>query len=343
MQLLNNMLPFVAAVLIAITLYDIFITILSHQGAGPITDRWTSGVWNFSLATRYRLDTLVVIKRVGPLMLLGVLLVWYFLLYLGWFLLFYSGGQVLSHKTDASTDALDVVYYVGTTFSTLGLGDYSPKSFPWTLVTSTGAMVASFLVSLAISYLIPIMSAVLARRRTVTSIDLLGRTPKDVLQKCWGADAPGALDDVILNIKSDLIETSYQAHVYPILGFFYFAGSHSSFNGGVCRLLDALLVQLALPERSGNMAGPRLELMLNAIAEYRDNLRSGCERGFCKHTGDHTSLYALIEEVRETCGSSASQAQVRERVQPYEDLRFHLMVFTHYEGRLAPTDGVLKL
>lgn len=262
-----------AALLIFLTLHDVVTTVLSHQGAGPITNFWTRWVWSFILWLKRRFNIYFTYYAAGPTFLLGIIFVWYFLLNTGWLILLYVGDYTIKGKQDVAIEFVDYLYFLSSTFTTLGMGDYIPSGFPWTLVVTSGALVMSFLTTLSISYIIPVVSAVVDRRKMISAIDIIGRTPQEILDICWGKEDSGSLDSEVLGVSDSIVRESYRSHVYPILSYFNFGDSHSTLNIAVLNLFDAIALQEIFSEREGNIVKARRQYLMRAFDLYLDNLR----------------------------------------------------------------------
>lgn len=328
----------IAGLIILFTLYDVLVTTLSHSGAGPITDFWTRWVWRATLFSKYRFNSERIIRNIGPVILIGIILVWYALLYLAWSFLFAS-QESLQNSTDPVISLLDVLYFIGSTFGTLGMGDYRPTGFPWTIFTTLGAFMVSGIISLAISYLVPVLSAVVERRKLVTTTDALGETTEDLMSQLSGT----SLDSYILNLSDQLFRTSYQAQDYPVLDYFYFGRSHSALNAAVRRLWDVLIIQKALPNRKQNLSKSVIDLLLRAIAEYEKNLLARFQEGSIKKfRTDHSSLFQFAERERVRSVSAICAEDLQENLKGYLKIREHLLAFTHYEGRLKSEGNLLS-
>jgi len=323
---LQNLWFVVATVIIIVTIYDTVYTVLSHNGAGPITSFWTKYAWKLVLWCRYRLNWTLPIKIGGPVILLLIIAVWYGLMNLSWFIMFYNGDYSIKGDTQGAVGVLDVLYYLGSTFTTLGMGDVVPSGFPWTLITTSGALVVTVLTSLGIAYLIPVVSAVIDRRAMISAMELIGKTPADILQAAWTGSDSGMLDGEVLNVSGNLIKESYRNYVYPVLGFFYFGNYHSSLNQTVLNLYDALSVQQLNPDREGNINPKKLIYLLKAIDVYLQNMVDLTT--IIDIEVDHSDFHDLLSE--HTNGG----------VQPATDLddtltkRKELLILIHLEGRL---------
>ncbi|HEY9401516.1 MAG TPA: potassium channel family protein, partial [Pyrinomonadaceae bacterium] len=152
--------------------YDVYATILDASGrAGPLSGWLNRGVWavartlafRFSRNRRHRLLNLV-----GP-MLMPTLIILYLLLLVGGFALIYLPRMPAEFNVDPPRDTahwIESLYFSGVTLTTLGYGDITPR----TLFTRFFALVEGAsgfaLISLAVTYLITVYSA-LERKRVI--------------------------------------------------------------------------------------------------------------------------------------------------------------------------------
>lgn len=328
-----------STLLILLTVYDVIITVISHSGAGPITRTWTRYAWRLVLRLKYKLNWERPMYHMGPLFVISILIVWYLLLHIGFSTLLYFGGEFTHiNKGSVTLGPKEILYFVGSTFSTLGLGDFTPSKFPWTVVTTTGAIIVSLLTTLFVSYVIPILSAVTERRKLISAIDILGKNPKELLSFAWGPESSGELDDEVLSLTNHFIEESYKTYVYPVLGYFYFRDQHSSLNGAILNLFDALVVQLLKPDRVGNMSSVKINYLIRSIEVYVKNLRRECDRLGLDHEVRHLPFEKLLKDF-----SIDIESVNKGRYDDLLSLRSHLIVFAYYEGRCTPKEnGIIE-
>jgi hypothetical protein len=64
-----------------------------------------------------------------------------------------------------STTVVNKIFYTGYTLSTLGLGDMEPEGNFWDILTAILSFTGLILISIAITYLIPVVSAEIAKRK----------------------------------------------------------------------------------------------------------------------------------------------------------------------------------
>ncbi len=329
----------IAVFMIVLTLHDVILTVLSHQGAGPITNFWTKRVWRIVRWFKNSCNIDFFYRYAGPAFLLGIIAVWYVLLNLSWLILLYVGDYtVKGQKGETVLELTDYLYFLSSTFTTLGLGDYVPTGFPWTMVVTSGALVMSFLTTLSISYIIPIVSAVVDRRKMISAIDIIGTTPKDIIAMCWEGERAGALDSEILGMSDSIIRESYRSHVYPILSYFNFGDSHSTLNVAMLNLHDAIAVQDLKEIEKQDLDRPKVIYLLRAFDLYIQNLRYKLseEPDFkCSHQ----DFIRLLEEI---IGKEALRGK-KEEIDQHLKRREELLKLVYMEGRIGVSgEGELR-
>lgn len=329
----------IIAFLIATVLYDAFITVLSHKGAGPITTFWTKHCWTVILFFQYKWGLSGPARFAGPFFLIGIFAVWYLLLNTLWVSLFTLSDHSIANPKDANIEFLDIVYFVGTTFSTLGTGDYVPNGFPWTLATSSGALIMSVLTTASVSYILPVVSAVVSRRVLTCSLHLLGKSPQKILKNAWSAPNAGQFDTKAIEIADLLVQESFKAKVYPVLLYFTHDDSHKSLNKGVLNLFDTVCFQLIYPRREHNLSPTALGYVFRSITIYCEHLDKVSENPRDAFKFDHADFFQFLK-------LSPQQVQGRDFAVDIGEIfaiREKLLVFIYLEGRCAPEkDNVLS-
>ncbi|QQP90276.1 hypothetical protein IGS68_03175 [Skermanella sp. TT6] len=227
---------------IALALSDIFVTSLTLRGAGPVTRRLTSTLWRiaraFFLKNRGLRSSLAL---VGPLIAAATVINWLLLLWIGWTLVFVAGtGNVLIDSTDEPADWLGKAYFVGYTLSTLGLGDIRPDGPGWRLATALASINGFLTVSLAATYLLPVVMAAARQRQLAVYIHGLGDTPADVVLSGWDGKGFTALEQHLAALAPMVMEVGHQHLVYPVLYAFHNTRREAAFDMKIAVLDEAL-------------------------------------------------------------------------------------------------------
>jgi hypothetical protein len=158
--------------LLLLIVFDVYATVL-HASAryGPIGERLNRAVWWLARAVAFRLSRPrrhKLLNVVGPLLMPLLVAAYIVLLIFAFALIYYPHipkGFVLAYP-GGEAGWVDSVYFSGLTLTTLGYGDIVPRATWLRFVALFEAASGFALISLAITYLITVTSA-LERKRTV--------------------------------------------------------------------------------------------------------------------------------------------------------------------------------
>lgn len=243
------MLP-IGGALILLAAYDALSTTLSvGVAAGPLTSRIGAGWW-WLVHTVARRPTSPLVVSSGPVVLLVTIGVWLALLWGGWTLVFAADpGAVVSSTTGEPAPGWTRLYYAGFTAFTLGIGDYVPNGQAWQVLTSVAVVSGLGLTTLAITYLVPVVSAVTARRVQANSIAGLGDSPQGIVIAAHRDGGFDFLDHRLPPLADGLLETAERHLSYPVLHYFHSAQRHVDLRVQAFVLDEAVtILQHGLPE-----------------------------------------------------------------------------------------------
>lgn len=228
-------------VLLGLVLADALWSTLSAQGGGPLSRRLMRGVWTaLASGTDYESAR----RRIGGLaVLLALAVLWIGLLWSGWLLVFSgSEGAVVHGQSGAPADLPARIYFAGYTIFTLGLGDYVPGGGLWQILTALASLSGLFLITLAITYLVPVLSAVAESRRLASGISALGLTPGTFVSTGWNGAGFGGLERQLERLADALTLHTERHLLYPVLHFFHSSNVKTALPPNVAVLSDALLL-----------------------------------------------------------------------------------------------------
>lgn len=269
--------PTFGGLLIAVTLVDAFWTTLGLGGGGPLTQRLATGVWRTALAihrlTGRRAHRLLHISAV--IILLLVIASWVALLWLGWLLIFAADPTGVVHATTGVQANLPQrIYFTGFTLFTLGVGDYVPQGEPWRFLTAVAALNGLFVITLSITYLIPVLSAAVEKRRLAAMIAALGRTPAEILATGWDGQTFVSLEQPLTSAARD-IELHAQRHLaYPVLHHFHSPVRHTALSLRIAALDDALTVMSGAAAQETRMSTAVTRSVRSAISDLMEHVQT---------------------------------------------------------------------
>ncbi len=327
---MNWFLAVMGVLLIAVAMVDAIWTTLTTAGAGPITTRLSSGLWRAVFIThgegsRRRHRLLMIL---GTVTLLIILAVWISLLWTGWTLLFSADANSVVHvQTGEPADLSSRIYFTGYTIFTLGVGNFVPQGGVWEVLTAVASINGLFLITLSITYLVPVLSAAAEKRQLAAVASNLGRTPADIVYRAWDGSGFDGLATYLAQLVP-LIEMHAQHHAaYPILHYFHSPSLRTAISPSLASLDEALLLLTAGVD-------PKVRLPAAVIAPVQDavsGLLSTLEEQYIRASGETPPAPDLTAV--EAAGIPVTGAeQFRRAVEERESHRRLLHAFVENDG-----------
>ncbi len=158
--------------IVALVVYDVYATILHARArSGPIGETLNRTLWRLARALAFRLSRPRrhrLLNVIGPLLQPFLIILFIALLALGFALIYYPRmpADFTVDGEAASSPFMAALYFSGTTLTTVGYGDIAPHSTGMRLTALLEAASGLALISLSITYLITVYSA-LERKRAV--------------------------------------------------------------------------------------------------------------------------------------------------------------------------------
>lgn len=236
---------------VAVVIDMLTTTISSSTRAGLLTTATSKGLWLLvnSLARR---DNSPLLRMAGPFIVSATLTMWLVLLWLGWTLMFSADvAAVAQSSTGEPVGLRGRVLFTAYTLYTLGYGNYLPQG-GWEIASALALINGLTLATLAITYLVPVVTAVTDRRRQAATISTAGHTPEDIVESLHDANGFGALDQLLPEITSQVLLTGQRHLSYPVMHHYRGADRGAAFAPSVAALDDAvtlLTVAVTGPQR----------------------------------------------------------------------------------------------
>jgi hypothetical protein len=207
--------------LIGVATADALTTTVSlGSGAGPVTSVVSRSVWAVARAIwPHRHGAL---RRAGVAVLLCSILSWIVLVWAGWSLVFSAAdAAVVDALTGAPASVEQRIYFAGYTLLTLGNGDFRPDGPLWRMATVLAAGNGFGLVTLSISYLVPVVSAATEKRQLAAHLHALGPSPQDLVAGGWDGSSFAPLVRDLAGLHQQLLLHQQRHHTYPVLHYFH--------------------------------------------------------------------------------------------------------------------------
>jgi len=242
---MNYFVFFLGVLLLIITTTDLINTSLSVRGTGFITKRLSKSIWNVLLIIHKKVGRKKVLELGGAIILVSILINWLALIWISASLLFISQpNSLMNVETNSTTSVVNKIFYTGYTLSTLGLGDMEPDGPFWDILTAMLSFTGLILISIAITYLIPVVSAEITKRRISVYINTLGSSVEDILLNYWNGKDFKELELPFISLTDSVILHGQNHKAYSVLHFFHSSDKKEAFVLNLTNLDEVLTVLL---------------------------------------------------------------------------------------------------
>lgn len=180
----------------------------------------------------------------GVATVISVVGMWFVLLFVGWGLAFASSSGSVTDDFGGPVSSFERFVFAGYTIFTLGNGEFRPAGSIWQLATVAATLTGLTVVTLAVTYLILVVSAASERRQLAGAIARLGDSPDQILTNAWtGTD----FDDLSQRLEAltERIDGLTESHLaFPIIHYFHSPERTHSAPAMIAALDDALTILL---------------------------------------------------------------------------------------------------
>lgn len=262
----------VGVVLLVATLVDVLWTALWPDGAaGPLSRVFTTVIWRLARWVGKFWDRATSLA--GPAVLAGTLVMWITLLWAGWVFLFASEHGSLIPLSGTEVTWTGRIYFVAYSMFTMGNGDFSPAEGWWQIATSLTTATGMVIVTLSVTYVLSVVSAVAQKRAFAASVTGIGGRPEDFVIHAWNGRDFHSLDVTLNSLSSQLAVLADQHKAFPVLHYFHAAERTDSPAVAVAVLDEALtIVDVGVPDVGRN--GVTFRSARSSVDSYLSTLRS---------------------------------------------------------------------
>lgn len=209
---------------------------------GPLTRLLSTTLWRGVRVITSRSRS-VLLRAAGPLVVVSVVTGWVLALWFGWTLIFAAvPGSVVEAQSGQAASFASKFYFTATSMVTTGVGDFIPSSDGWRIVTGTVSVSGLILITLVITYLIPVISAAVDRGRLAKVISAYGGSPAEILARHWDGSGFSPLLNRADQLTRDIVALRSEHLAYPVLHFFHDADPERALAPRIAALDEALTV-----------------------------------------------------------------------------------------------------
>ena len=354
---MNILIGIIGLLLIVVVLWDVFETIVLPRRVTRrvrLTRLFYRFVWQpwsaiaGLIKKKKRRETFLSIF--GPLSLLVLLTLWAITLVTGFACLHLAIGSRLGSFGGPKSFLTDL-YFSGTTFFTLGLGDIAPLGAAARAVTVIEASVGFGLLALVIGYL-PVLYQSFSRREVnISMLDARAGTPPtavELLRRHQEAQSMGSLEQLLRDWESwaaDLLESHLS---YPVLCFFRSQHDNQSWLAALSTVLDACsLVMVGIDGTPKWQAQLTFKMARHTIVDIAQifNAAPSKDDGQRLSTDGMVGLRSILSDsgtpLRNQPGDDTTLAELRAMYEPYTEVmsRYLMMPLPGWLPKPKATDN----
>ena len=231
---MNIVLPLAGAVLVVVALVDVFLVVLyARSGGGLLTPHLNHGLWKLFKAIAPNQGSLrdTILSFAGPVMMVTTIGVWVLLLLFGFALVVWPGlgGSITASIGPTPTGFAAALYYSGYSLTTLGTGDIVPQTSGYRLLMVAQATIGFSVLTLTITYLMSVYSALVRRNRLGQTLHHLSGGTGDAAELVSGLGAGGDFQEArstLTTLGSAVLDLLESHHSYPVLHYFRLPKPH---------------------------------------------------------------------------------------------------------------------
>src|SRR5947199_3606425 len=246
--LMQILIGILGCILILIILWDVFETIILPRRVARkfrLARLYYTNSWRLVSGLVRRMRPGKARERYlgffGPLSLLFLFVVWGISLVVGFAMIHWAIGSKISAVGGASTFRSDL-YFSGTTFFTLGLGDIAPMTPLARFVTVLEAGTGFGFLAIVIGYLPVIYQAFSRREANISLLDARAGSPPsatELLARHGRDHSIAALEDLLKGWERWAAELLESHLSYPVLVYFRSQHENQSWLAALTTILDA--------------------------------------------------------------------------------------------------------
>ena len=238
----------IGALIIMLILLDVFLTVLyARIGTGIISHQLAHLAWRFFLflSKPFRRSRANVLSFCGPVIVTLLVVVWALGLTCGTPLIIHPklGTSVRAGNRSTPTDFVTALYTGGSSISVVGSSDLAPQTSGFRLFYLLNSVVGMSVVSLTLTYLMQIYTALQQRNTLGLKLHLMISKTDDAAELVAGLGPQGQFNSSYSNLADLAVEMTKVKelhHFYPVLFYFRFREPYYSVSMSALVALDTV-------------------------------------------------------------------------------------------------------
>lgn len=271
----QNIYFILGALILALTSYDLIFTTFAPRGSGFISDTVTTFVWKFFGFFCRATGNRSFLNGAGIIIVCTMLVLWVLLLWAGNVFIFMSDSDaVVASTTNVPADLNERIYYAGYVLSTMGNGDFKAGTDAWRIYSAFISFSGLILITIAISYMVPVLSAITERRALSIRIAAIGNSPQRMLLNNWNGKSFERLNDQLSGLAQDIAHQGQLHLAYPVLHYFHHEDKNVALLPNLAALDEAITLLLLFVPEDCQPAQQQIIPLRKAISTFLESLNS---------------------------------------------------------------------
>ncbi|TPE45865.1 potassium channel family protein [Pontibacter mangrovi] len=271
---MDEVLFFILGVLIiCLGVYDLLYTTFAPRGAGLMSGLTSTLIWRFFLGLSMLFKTRRALAGAGITIIMATILSWVLMLWAGQTLIYLSDvDAVVNSTTEVPANLYDRIYFTGYTLSSLGNGDFKGGTNAWRVYSAFISFSGLIFITIAISYMVPILSAVTERRSLSIRIAAIGDSPELMLLNSWDGKDFKSLDKHFSGLAQPIAKQGQLHLAYPLLHYFYHSEKAVALLPNLAALDEALTMLLLYVPEDKRPSNQTMVPIRRAITTFMESL-----------------------------------------------------------------------
>lgn len=181
---------------------------------------------------------------------------------------------VVDSTTNVPADVNERIYFTGYILSTMGNGDFKAGTDAWRIYTSFISFSGLILITIAISYMVPVLSAITGRRALSIRIAAIGNSPQQMLLNNWDGKSFERLNDQLDGLAHNIAEQGQLHLAYPVLHYFHHADKNVALLPNLAALDEAITLLLLYVPEECQPAQQQIIPLRKATSTFLESLNS---------------------------------------------------------------------
>lgn len=250
--------------LIVVTFLDFFHTTLSGNGFGFISRLVNRTLNRIIIQNRSR----TIFNYSGVTHLLFTTMVWLVLLFVGAYIIFTAGqDMVINADSKLPADYTQRFYFTSYVLSTLGIGDFVPGNAVSDVFTGILSFTGFIMITTGLTYLLSVVSSVLSKKELAFYISTMGEDVEELYNFFKKEDNLSGLISDANNLRQEILKNASSYLAFPMVNYFLTKERESALIVQLALLYEVLVV-LKMDWEVGSVQYAKICTILNAIEKY---------------------------------------------------------------------------